>query len=236
MTTLLAVLAPIALMNSLLLLPRGLAGLAVALGSRQPILTASALIAGMFVPNLAFGSLVALGLDITFDQLGARASHLWQQRDALVIGLQFVIGLVMLVAAYRLSRLEPRPEEDMSPQGMTPIGTFSVSAGMTLMGLPSAVLYFAAIDQILRADLAAAGTLKALLFFNVICMTPLVLLVLSRGLLGTRSEALFRSATRLVARLGRPLVSVGLTGLGALLAADAIGWFVGLPLLPAYAG
>ena len=119
MTTLLAVLAPIALLNSLLFLPRGIAGLAVALGTRQPISTASALIAGIFVPNLAFGSLVALGLDIAFDQLGIHARQFWQERDALVVGLQFVIGLVMAVSAYRFSRIDPEPMGDASSQGMT---------------------------------------------------------------------------------------------------------------------
>lgn len=234
MNTLLAVLTPIALLNSLLFMPRGIAGIAVALGTRQPILTASALIAGIFAPNFVFGLLIAIGLDTTFDRLEVRARHLWQDADTLVIGLQLIIGAVMIVFAYRLSRISQRRSDDASSTRMTPVGAFSVSAGLTLMGLPSAVLYFAAIDQVLRADLTAPGIVKALLFFNVICLLPLMLLVLSRGLLGTRSDPLFRAVARFIGRWGRRLMFVGLLGLGVVLTLDAIGWFLGLPLLPIY--
>jgi hypothetical protein len=234
MNTLLAVLTPIALLNSLLFLPRGIAGIAAALGARNPILTASALIAGTFVPNFAFGLLIAIGLDTTFDRLEVRARHLWQDPDTLIMGLQLIIGAMMIVFAYRLSRISQRRSDDASSARMTPVGAFSVSAGLTLMGLPSAVLYFAAIDQVLRADLAAPGILKALLFFNVICLLPLMLIVLSRGLLGRRSDPLFGAVARFVERWGRRLMFVGLLGLGVVLTLDAIGWFLGFPLLPGY--
>ena len=62
MNTLLAVLTPIALLNSLSFLPSGIPGIAATLGARKPILTASALIAGKFVPNFVFGWFVGLPL------------------------------------------------------------------------------------------------------------------------------------------------------------------------------
>jgi hypothetical protein len=234
MNTLLAVLTPIALLNSLLFLPRGIPGLAATLGARKPILTASALIAGMFVPNFAFGLLIAIGLDISFDLLAVRARDAWHDPEPLVVGLQLIIGAVMVVFAYRLSRSAQRQPSDASSTLVTPVGAFSVSAGLTLVGLPSAVLYFAAIDQVLRADLTASGIVKALLFFNVICLLPLMLIVLSRGLLGTRSDPLFGAVARFIERWGRRLMFVGLLGLGVGLTLDAIGWFLGLPLLPSY--
>ncbi len=234
MNTLLAILIPIALLNSLWFLPRGIAGIAAALGARKPVLTASALIAGTFVPNFAFGLLIAFGLDTTFDRLEVGARDVWQGRDTLVVGLQLIIGAVMVVFAYRLSRTSRRRSNDASSTTLTPVGAFSVSAGLTLMGLPSAVLYFAAIDQVLRADLAAPGIVKALLLFNVICLLPLMLLVLSRGLLGTRSDPLFRAVARFIGRWGGRLMFVGLLGLGVVLTLDAIGWFLGSPLLPSY--
>ena len=74
---------------------------------------------------------------------------------------------------------------------MTPFRAFSVAAGLTLVGLPGALLYFAAIDQILRADLTAPGTVKAVLCYSVIYLLPLMLIVLSRGLFWTRSDPPF---------------------------------------------
>ena len=213
MNTLLAVLIPIALLNSLSFLPSGIPGIAATLGARKPILTASALIAGKFVPNFVFGLLIAIGLDISLDQLEVRARDAWQERESLVVGLQLIIGALMVVFAYHLSRSsQGRPGDASSPR-MTPVGAFSASAGLTLVGLPSALLYFAAIDQILRADLTAPGIVKALLFFNVICLLPLMLIVLSRGLLGTRTDPLFGAVARFVERWGRRLMFGGLLGL-----------------------
>jgi cytochrome c biogenesis protein CcdA len=234
MNTLLAVLTPIALLNSLSFLPSGIPGIAATLGARKPMLTASALIAGKFVPNFAFGLLIAIGLDISFDQLEARARDAWQDPEPLVVGLQLIIGAVMFAFAYRLSRSSQRRPSDAPSTLMTPVGAFSVSAGLALVGLPSALLYFAAIDQVLRADLTALGIVKALLFFNLICLLPLMLIVVSRGLLGTRSDPLFGAVARFIERWGRRLMFVGLFVLGVVLTLDAIGWFLGLPLLPSY--
>jgi len=232
MNTLLAILTPIALLNSLSFLPTGVAGIAATLGARKPLLTASALIAGKFVPNFAFGLLVAIGLDATFDRLGDLTRDVWQDPDTLIVGLQLIIGASMAAFAYRLSRPSQRQPEDPPSAFMTPVGAFSVSVGVTLMGLPSALPYFAAIDQVLLADLSAPGIVKALLFFNVICLLPLMLLVLFRGLLGARSDPLFGAVARFIARWGRRLMFAGLLGLGVVLTLDAIGWFLGVPLLP----
>jgi hypothetical protein len=232
MNTLLAVLTPIALLNSLWFLPSGIAGIAAALGAQRPVLTGSALIAGKFVPNFAFGLLIAIGLDITFDRLEVRVRYAWQDPDTLVVGLQLIIGAVMLVFAHRLSRFSQRRSDDAPSTLMTPVGAFTVSAGLTLMGLPSAVLYFAAIDQVLRADLTAPGVVKSLLFFNVICLLPLMLIVLFRALVGTRIDALFGVVAGFIDRWGRRLMFLGLLGVGVVLTLDAIGWFMGLPLLP----
>ena len=233
MTALLAVLTPIALLNSLWFLPRGIAGIATALGTPRPVLTASALVAGKFVPNLAFGLVVAVGLDLCFDQIEARAQSLWQGRDSVLVGLQLVLGVLMIGFAYRLSRSSQALDAASSTR-LTPVGAFSVSAAMTIAGLPSAVLYFAAIDQVLRADLGIPAVLKSLLFFNLVCMLPLMLIVSSRALLGARIDPWFRALASSIARWGRQVVLVGLLGLGAALAWDAIGWFAGRPLLPAY--
>ena len=85
----------------------------------------------------------------------------------------------MVGAGYRLSRAGQRRPDKASSKPMTPIRAFSVAAGLTIIKLPSALLYFAAIDQILRADLSATGITKALLFYNALLVLPLALVVLS---------------------------------------------------------
>ena len=60
--------------------------------------------------------------------------------------------------------------------------------GLTLAGVPGALPYFGAIDQILRADLALLPSLLALLFYNLVFLLPLATIVLVRVLLPKRSE------------------------------------------------
>ena len=234
MISLLTILTPIALINSVAILPGGIAGVAASFGAKEPLLTASAFIAGKFVPHFTFGLLLAIGLDTAFDQLKGRAVDVWQNPDALIIMLQLVIGAVLVLFGYHLSRASRQRPDHASSAPMTPASAFSVAAGLTVVGLPTAVLYFAAIDQILRADLTATSILKAVLFYNVIYLSPLMLIVLSRWLFGTRADPLFGALAKFVEQWGMRLVFFGMLGLGAVLVADAIGWFIGFPLLPNY--
>ncbi len=234
MNTLLAVLTPIALINSVAILPSGIAGVVAALGARKPVLTARAFVAGKFVPHFAFGLLLTFGLDAAFDQLGVWTRDVWQDPATPVVVLQLIIGAVMVVFGYRLSRLSQHRPDGASSTPMTPFRAFSVAAGLTLVGLPGALLYFAAIDQILRADLTALGIVTAVLYYNVVYLLPLMLIILSRRLLGTRVDPIFGAVARFFERWGKQLMFFGLLGVGVVLAADAVAWFLGFPLLPRY--
>jgi len=234
MIPLLTILTPIALINSVAILPGGIAGVAASFGAKEPLLTASAFIAGKFVPHFTFGLLLAIGLDTAFDQLKGRALNVWQNPDALIIMLQLVIGAVLVLFGYQLSRASRQRPDNESSAPMTPANAFSVAAGLTVVGLPTAVLYFAAIDQILRADLTTTSILKAVFFYNVIYLSPLILIVLSRRLFGTRADRLFSAMTRFFERWGKRAVIFGMFALGSVLVADAVGWFIGFPVLPGY--
>ncbi|MGI9264082.1 MAG: GAP family protein [Gammaproteobacteria bacterium] len=234
MSTLLALLTPIALLNSIAKLPGGLAGVVTSLATPKPFLTASAYIFGKFVPFFVVGLLIAIGLDAAFDQTRSWARDIWQDPTGFIVVLQLVIGAAMVIVGYRFSRASHYQNHSKTAVQMTPIGAFSIGAGMTLIGLPGALFYFAAIDLILRAELPVPGIVKAILFYNLVYLSPLMLVVLSRRLFGEHVEPLFRAIAGFFDRWGTRLVFFGLLGLGALLVADAIGWFFDLPLLPSY--
>jgi hypothetical protein len=234
MSALLALLTPIALINSIATLPAGIAGIVASLSAPKPYLTASAFIAGKFVPLFTFGLLLAVGLDAAFDQIGIWARDIWHDPHTSIVVLQLIIGGVMVVFGYRLSRASQyRPDRETTAR-MTPIGAFSIAAGAATVGLPAALFYFAAIDQILRADLTVPGIVRAILYYNVIYLSPLALIVLTRRLVGSRADPLFQALAGFFGRWGKRLIFFGLLGLGALLVVDAIGWFVDFPLLPSY--
>lgn len=141
----------------------------------------------------------------------------------------------MVLFGYRLSRVTRQHQPDnASSMLMTPIGAFSVAAGLTITKLPGALLYFAAIDQILRADPTVPGIVTALLYYHLIFLFPLMLIVLARRLFGTRTDPILAAVSRFFKRRGKRLMFFGYLGLGMVLVVDALGWFLGFPLLPTY--
>ena len=91
-----------------------------------------------------------------------------------------------------------------------------------------------AIDQVLRANLASSGVVVAIIYYNLVLISPLALIVLLRRLLGTMVDPLFAAISRFFERWGKKIVLLALLGVGAVLALDAIGWFIEFPLLPSY--
>jgi Flp pilus assembly pilin Flp len=232
MNGLLAVLLPIALINSLSTLPGGLSGVVMSLGTERPYATASAFIAGKLVTYFVFGLVMVMGLDAAFDQANAWMQDKWQDPDTLDVVLQLLIGATMAVFGFRLTNADLHQPIRKPSASMTPGGAFWLAAGVSIAGLPVALLYFAAIDQILRADVTALGVVTALLYYKLIVLSPLILMIPMHRLLGARSDPIFSALGRFLERWVKRLMFVGFLCLGSVLAADAIGWFLGFRMLP----
>jgi len=101
-----------------------------------------------------------------------------------------------------------------------------------IVGMPGALPYFAALDQILRADVSSSGAVLALLWYNAIFLLPLVLVPVLRLVLGARSQPFFDTVSRFSEVWGRRLIAAVLLLLGGLLVVDGMGWFLGRPLFP----
>lgn len=234
MNELLAVLAPIALFNGVVILPGGIIGIIASLGARKPILTAIAFIAGQFLPHFVFGLLLAIGVDTAFEQVNAWLQDTWRDPGILLVLLQLVIGGAMVLFGYRLSRASQQRADNASSTLMTPVRAFSVATGLTITKLPGALLYFAAIDQILQADPHVPGIVTALLFYNIVFLLPLMLIVLAHALFGTLTDPILAAVSRFFKRRGKRLMVFGFLSLGMILVVDAVGWFWGFPLLPTH--
>ena len=98
--------------------------------------------------------------------------------------------------------------------------------------MPGAFPYFAAVDQILRFDVDIGFAFVALLYYNAVFLLPLAALLVLRALLGARADRLFAWLAPALARWGHRLIVVVLLAIGLVAVADAIGWFLGYPLLP----
>jgi cytochrome c biogenesis protein CcdA len=117
-------------------------------------------------------------------------------------------------------------------ESVTPAQAFTAAAGLTIVGMPGAVPYLGAIDQVLKADLSVLSSVAALVFYNIVFVLPLVVLVNIRQLFPQQADRLFGLIGRLAESWGKRVIMALLIVLGLALIIDGIGWFFGYPLIP----
>ncbi|MDJ0719308.1 MAG: GAP family protein [Prochloraceae cyanobacterium] len=222
----------IALVDSTSMIPIGLFPLAAILGGRRPVLGALSFISGIFLVYTLSGVLLLLGLDLVFEMIGPSISRWWNQPNIAELGLQIVVGTLLLVYGWRQSRLPEISASSDSAEPVSPVRAFTLGASLTVIGIYGAVPYFGAIEQILKADLSFMASMGALIFYNIVFVLPFFVLFLLRILKPNQSKSIFGAISLLIKRWGKPAIVSCFIILGILLIADSIGWFLGYPLLP----
>ena len=91
------ILFAIALVDSTSMIPIGLFPLAAILGGRQPVIGALSFISGIFLVYTLSGVLLLLGFDLVFEIIGPSISRWWNQPNIAELGLQIVVGTLLLV-------------------------------------------------------------------------------------------------------------------------------------------
>lgn len=232
MTDLLVILIPIGLLDSTSIIPLCIVLLVMLLAGPNPIVRSCALIVGIFVAYLAFGILVLLGLQTIIDEIETYLDRLWVNPNLEELILQIVIGIVLCLVAWRMMAKDKKTAGKPAPSSMTAVQAFVSGAVLTIVGLPGAVPYFAAIELTLRAELTMAQEFIALVFYNVVFVLPIAAIVVLRVVLGNRSQRLFDGIQRFFDTWGRRVIVALLVVLGVILIVDGIGWLVGYPLIP----
>jgi hypothetical protein len=233
MLDLLLVLTPISLVDSTSILPFGLVVLAVLLSGPRPYLASLSFLLGTALSYFAAGILIVTGLGNVLERASAALLHWWKNPSAVDYVLGILVGIALIVFGYRWSvaRQEKAKRKKVAP-GVTPNQAFLLGAGTTIAGLWGALPYFAAIDQILKADLSTAEAVIALAYYNLIFISLLFLLVVFRAVAGTGADALFETVNRLFPVWGKRVVIALMLLLGAVFVADGVGFFLGRPLIP----
>jgi hypothetical protein len=177
---------------------------------------------GVFAVYLAGGILLALGPG------PALIAALHQIRGTLEHALLAVGGLVALAFAVTLwrSRAHVRPASHLRRCG-TRRSAFALGAGIMLLELPTAFMFFGAISAILSAHLVPIVRISLVAGYDLVFVAPLVGILAIRLLAGERGdrwlgagEAWLRTAGQLVlagvaAAAGTALVTIGVSGLVA---------------------
>lgn len=232
MPDILAILAPIALLDGLSIVPVGILPMAVFLASQRPYRTGLTFLWGIVLPYFGFGVLIAVGLGWVMTAAGNWFDRFYTDPTNVELVAQIVIGAAALAFGIRMLRGTGSSRQAAVPEA-SPGDAFALGAGTSVIGLPGALPYFAAIDQILRADLSSGSSVAALLCYNAILVAPLLLMIVLHAAIGPGSRALFERLGELALNWGPRAFAVLLVALGAVLVIDGTSFlFWNAPLLP----
>lgn len=213
------------------MVPISIVPMTATLARPRGLIRAIAFVAGVFVTYTTIGVLAVFGLDAVFARLTAEFTRVIKHPNTLDFVLQIAIGLALLIIGQKMASAR-RAKKKEPPADVTPWRAFVFAAGLVVVGAPGALPYFAAIDQVLRADLQVLPSVVAILFYNLVFVAPLVAIILLRVLLGRRADGALAAVNRFMEKWGRRIIMFLLIVLGLILVVDGVGWFVGRPLIP----
>lgn len=219
MTHLFIVLIPILLVD--LLNPVLLAGTVYGLGSRRPVTNGCTILTSFFITYFLAGIAIALALEM-FTEL-FRIPH----------GFDYILEMTVAVLLFystwnQYKDTDSHPEEQLKhDEGMTLKDAALLGFQINLVGLPFAIPYLAAIDQILKAEINVIKTLSVLLLYNIGYVLPFTLLIFLRFFYKERSDTIFNSINYGIQHFCDKYMPIILFLLGLLLVEDAVSYFLG---------
>jgi len=186
-------------------------------GSPRGILLSASALAGHTVAYFGSGVVIAFG----FEQV----TSMMADPGPISYAIGLVLGLLLLWVAW-LSRADaPSGEPPAEPPG-SPVSAFTTGAIINFVGLPFALPYFAAIDQILKTGMSVGDALLALGGYNLAYMAPFLIVPGLVLILGDGAKNILERLNAQVERFAGlllPLV-LGIVGIG--LTADALLYFI----------
>lgn len=237
MADLFLVLLPIALVDSISVTPIGLVPLIHILSGRRPQSAAMGLLSGLFLSYLIMALAFLFGLSAVLGKANTWLSHRWKNPEPMDFAVEILIGLVLLafgwpIAAKRKAKSEEKSKEKKLPEKPSFGSAFGFGFMINVVGFPGAVPYFAAADQITRANLPASSMVMAVAFYCALFILPLTLLVLMHGMLGARLDGFMQGCRRFFETTGVTIMKVAMILLGLVLIADGVAYFFWQPLIP----
>jgi cytochrome c biogenesis protein CcdA len=190
--------------------------LVYAAGGERPLLNSSALLLGHVVAYLGAGIAIALSLEQITGYL-ANPSYI-------DYGIGLLVGILLVWLALPAAK-KPEQKRPEQSHALTPLSAFGIGAVVNLVGIPFALPYFAAIDQILKADLSSFEAVVLLVAYNVLYALPFLIVPALVALLGERSKPLLQRINSVLERVSAFLMPAILGVVGVALVLDAVLYF-----------
>jgi cytochrome c biogenesis protein CcdA len=113
---------------------------------------------------------------------------------------EIVVGAGAVLLAAWLTTRKPESVARRVPSDLRPARSLLLGAGITVVDLPTALMYFGAIALIVAADINAVQSVLLLAIFNVAYVAPLIAITVAVAALGRRAEAVLRRARDIIER------------------------------------
>ena len=210
-----SVLAPILIAD--VLNPVLFAFMVYAAGTERPILNSCSVILGHTAAYFLGGIVLAVSLE--------RISQRLANPHQIDFFISLTVGLLLLLVAIRLSKASVK-QQAKEPETLTPLTAFAFGAVINFVGLPFALPYFAALDQILKADFSASEAILVLASYNVAYALPFLIVPILTSVLGARSRPILQRINEILDRLSGFLMPVLLALVGLALVVDALFYFI----------
>ena len=191
--------------------------LVYAAGTGKPVSTSTALLLGHTAAYFAAGVVIAIGLEQVENRLA--------NPKPADFAFEFFIGVLLLWIGAR-SRNSSAKEPESGIKDLTFVSAFFLGAVVNFLGIPFAVPYFAALSQILKADISAAQAWTTLVAYNVAYALPFASVPILRALIGDKSRLVFEPINKYLSKASNVLMPFLLIVLGVVLIVDAVHYYV----------
>ncbi len=229
MITLIGYLIPIVIAD--VVNPVLLAAVVYALASRRPYTTSMSVLAGWFSVYLLAGVILAESVDWIAARLASPGP--------IEFSVQLVVGVLLLLVGFQAVRASAPPKrsarktEFNESKSLGVRSAFFLGASINVISLPFAVPYFAAVNQIVKADPEYVTGLFVLILYNILYILPFLGVIAVQAIFREQSRPMLERLSAWMDRIGNVILPGLLLLLGGALLIDAIVYFAtGAPLIP----
>jgi cytochrome c biogenesis protein CcdA len=187
-----------------------------AAGFDRPVLTSAMLLLGHTVAYFVAGIAISFGLDVVLDRI--------MNPKPIDYGISFIVGLGLIWLAIPVAKKPEQKKPEETPV-VNPIYAFGFGAVVNFVGIPFALPYFAAVTEILKADLGFTGSISLLAGYNLLYALPFTVVPILIALLGKKAAPILQSINAGVEKVGNYLMPLLFGGIGLFLIIDAVLYF-----------
>lgn len=201
-----------------------LAAVIFCLSTERPYVSSLSLIAGHTVSYTVFGGLIIFGFTEVFAKLLAPLADWFNNPAPSDYIVTLVLGLVMLVIAFRWRISPPEPaKKTPETQSGGVLGYLLFGGVINFVGAPFAVPYFSFLNQLMRLE--EPLILPNLLVYNVLYAVPFLLVPLALAVFGKRVLPVLQAINAGVDKYSAYIMPVLIAALGLFLLVDAVLFF-----------